>query len=135
MKKIASGLIALTVFMPTVAFAGTTVIEGDEAKKMYESSKGKAHALAQKDKTFILRTPDGSETPAPKSFTVKAGEPIFLTNEEEKYVHNVYDNTDNSWVLKKQNPSEVAVITFSKAGEHKLRCAIHPKMKVTVNVQ
>ena len=48
----------------------------------------------------------------PKKLTVKAGEQIFLTNEEEKYVHNVYDTTDNSWVLKKQEPGGVAVISF-----------------------
>ena len=135
MNKTLFGLLMLALLFPAVAVAGAAVVEGDEAKKQYEASKGKVQVLAQKGKNFILRSPGGEETLAPKSMTVKVGEPIYLTNEEEKYVHNVYDNTDNSWVLKKQKPSEVAVITFSEPREHKLRCAIHPKMKITVKVQ
>ena len=134
MKKF-FGITIATLLVPVVVFAKTTVVEGDEAKKLYEANKGKAQVLAQKDKAFILRAPGGGETPKPKSMTLKAGEMLFLTNEEEKYVHNVYDNSDNSWVLKKQKPSEVAMIKFGKPGEHKLRCAIHPKMKIKVTVQ
>ena len=121
--------------LPATAFAGTTVVEGADAAAQYEAKKGSSYTLAQKDKIFILRAPDGTETPKPKTLTVKAGEVIFLTNEEEKYVHNVYDSSDDSWVLKKQEPSGVASIAFSDPGEHKLRCAIHPKMKIKVTVE
>lgn len=135
MKKQYIMAVLAATFMPLAAQANTSVLEGAEAKAKYESMKGKAQVLAQKDKIFILRAPDGSATEKPKKMTVKVGEPIFLTNEEEKYTHNVYDNTDNSWVLKKQAPSEVAVITFGAPGEHKLRCAIHPKMKIKVTIE
>lgn len=135
MKKMMSGFVAALVLMPMMALAGTTVVEGDEAKKIYDAKKATSQTLVQKDKKFIVRAAGGAETADAATLSVAAGETFFLTNEEEKYVHNVYDNTDNSWVLKKQEPSQVAAITFAEAGEHMLRCAIHPTMKITVTVK
>ena len=135
MQKAIVRLMLAFFLVPSYAYAGTVVKEGAEAKTLYEAAKATAQVLAQKDKIFILRAPGGAETKKPKEMTVKVGETIYLTNEEEKYVHNVYDNSDNSWVLKKQAPSEVAAITFNAAGKHKLRCAIHPKMKIKVIVK
>lgn len=123
------------MMMPALGFAETQVVEGAEAQTMYEESKSKFYTLRQVDKTFILVAPDGTETPKPDEVTVAPGEFIFITNEEEKIVHNVYDQSDHSWVLKKQQPGGYAAIAFGKAGVHKLRCAIHPKMKITVNVE
>ena len=122
-------------FLGTAAYADTRVIEGDEAKALYEKSKSEFNTLRQSNKKFILVAPDGTETPKPKKLTVAKDELIFITNEEEKFVHNVYDRSDRSWVLKKQEPGGYAAISFSKPGEHKLRCAIHPKMKITVKVE
>lgn len=135
MLKISTIIVAFIALLAQPVFAGTIVIEGDEAKKLYAIKKNSAKVLAQKDKVFIYRTPDGKEEPKVKKITVKVGEEIFLLNEEEKYVHNVYDSTDDSWVLKKQKPSEVAIIKFDSPGVHKLKCAIHPKMKVKVTVE
>lgn len=134
MKNIFNILVFL-ILSPTLALATTTVLEGDAGKAAYEANKSSAQVLAQKDKKFILRMPDGTEKKKPKTMTVKVGEQFFITNEEERFVHNVYDNSDNSWVLKKQQPSEAAAITFNEAGTHKLRCAIHPKMKVKIIVE
>ena len=119
----------------TALAAETQVLEGDEAQAMYETSKSEHYTLRQIDKIFSLVAPDGTETPKPESVTVAPGEFIFITNEEEKVVHNVYDQSDQSWVLKKQEPGGYAAIAFGKPGQHKLRCAIHPKMKITVNVE
>lgn len=129
MKKVfavASVLVSLT----SPALAGKA-IEGDEAKKMYDAKGASTKVLAQKDKTFILRD-GGKESPNPEELHVKAGEIFFLTNEEEKFVHNVYDTSDKSWVLQKQEPAGVAAVSFDEPGTHELRCAIHPKMKIKV---
>lgn len=118
-----------------LAFAGETVVaEGDEGKALYDQLKSESNILKQIDKNFILLAPDGEETEKPTEITIKVGEYVFITNEEEKVVHNVYDQSDNSWVLKKQEPGGYAAISFGAAGVHELRCAIHPKMKITVKV-
>lgn len=125
--------IAIMVF-PLTAFAGAKVVEGDESMKLYQADKGKVQILVQQNKEFILRVPNGKETPKPKAITVKAGERFYIVNEEHSFVHNVYDESDSSWLLRKQEPSKVAAITFDKPGKHKLRCAIHPTMKTELRV-
>ena len=115
-------------------FAGSKVAEGDDAQKLFDAQKSKAQILVQKDTSFHLRKPGAAEEDRPQTLTVKAGEAFFITNEEAAFVHNVYDETDASWVLKKQVPSSVAALSFDSPGEHKLRCAIHPKMQITVIV-
>lgn len=127
--------VVTALFLPIESHAGETVVlEGDKGKAKYEESKGQSQTLKQLDKVFTLISPDGSEQDKPKEITVKVGEYLFITNNEDKIVHNVYDQSDNSWVLKKQEPGGVAGIAFGEPGEHKLRCAIHPKMKVKVKV-
>lgn len=133
MNKIYITLISF-IFAPAVAIAGANIVEGGAAQSQYDAEKAASKVLAQKDKKFILRE-GGSDTPKPKSMTLKVGEKLFIVNEEEKYTHNVYDSTDDSWVLQKQSPGGIAVISFDAPGEHKLRCAIHPKMKIKVKVE
>ena len=135
-KTIMIGAFFVLALTPFSSFAAETkVLEGDEAKALYDQTASESYVLRQIDKIFILVAPDGTETEKPDAFTVKAGEYFFITNEEEKVVHNVYDQSDHSWVLKKQEPAGYAAIAFGNPGEHKLRCAIHPKMKVTVTVE
>lgn len=134
-RTLFAALLLAIIAIPSAGFCATQVVEGDAAKTAYEKDKATAYILKQKDTVFSLISPGGAETPSPKEVTVKPGEVIFILNEEEKVVHNVYDESDHSWVLKKQEPSTVASISFSEAGVHKLRCAIHPKMKITVNVK
>jgi len=116
------------------SFAATKVTEGDDARTQYEAEKAKAKTLAQKEKVFILRA-GGAEAQKPEKLTVTAGERFFITNEEAEYVHNVFDESDAGWVLKKQDPGTVAAISFDSPGVHKIRCAIHPQMKTTVIVE
>jgi plastocyanin len=119
---------------PALVHAATVVTEGDDAKKLYEAEKGKAKILVQKDKNFILRV-GSDETVKPAELKLKAGERFFIINEEMEYVHNVYDESDSGWVLKKQEPASVAAVSFDSPGEHKLRCAIHPQMRIIATVQ
>jgi len=116
------------------AVAETEVIEGEDAKQFMKEQQGSAIVLSQKDKVFILNRSDTESVPKPQEITVKVGEYFFITNEEDRTVHNVYDLVDRSWVLKKQIPGGIAAIKFDEAKVHKLNCAIHPQMRVTVNV-
>jgi len=116
------------------AYAKTIVLEGADAEQAFTKEKTAAIVLVQKNKEFILRTPDGKETAKPEMITVKAGQRFYIVNEEHEFVHNVYDETDSSWVLKKQQPSGIAAIAFDTPGRHNLRCAIHPTMKTAVEV-
>lgn len=134
-SKTAAVAAVAVAFTFSSANAATNVVEGDAAKTKYEAEKSKFHTLKQINKRFVLVAPDGTENKKPKEMTVATGEFIFITNEEDKVVHNVYDQTDQSWVLKKQKPSGYAAISFDSAGTHKLRCAIHPKMKITIHVK
>lgn len=133
MKRFISMVVSLAVLLPATAMAAK-VTEGEEAKKLFEAEKATAVILMQKDKKFVLRH-KGADTPEPKEIKVKVGERVFITNDEEKIVHNVYDSTESDWVLKKQEPSSVAAVAFEKAGTHNILCAIHPQMVTTVIVQ
>ena len=124
----------VALLAPLSSFAEAVVIEGDEAVTRYQRDKATAKLLVQKGREFILRTPDGKEAVKPPGMSVKVGEWFYISNEEDEFVHNVYDVTDSSWVLKKQHPSTIAAISFNKPGEHRLRCAIHPFMKMDIEV-
>jgi plastocyanin len=122
-------------FISYPAHADVEVVEGDDAKILYEKQKNSAETLSQFNKNFILNKPDGQNIEKPAEITVKKDSYLFILNKEEKIVHNVYDQTDHSWVLKKQLPSGIAGIKFTEPGVHELRCAIHPGMKITVKVE
>lgn len=126
-------------FMAGLSFAlpvlaAVKVEQGEMAVQLYNNDRNKSQVLSQINKMFVLRTPDGKENKHPTTITVKVGERFYIKNEEKVIVHNVYDTTDASWVLEKQEPSGIAAVTFDKPGKHNLRCAIHPIMKIEVLV-
>ena len=61
MRKTLIALTTVLAIAPAVALAETNVIEGAEAEKLYAEKKGTNYVLAQQDKLFFLRSPDGSE--------------------------------------------------------------------------
>jgi plastocyanin len=134
MRHFTSLVLGVALLLPYNVQAATTVVEGNQAKGLYNKERKTAQVLVQKHKMFLLRAPSGSETTSPPTITVKAGERFYIANEEEMFIHNVYDEGDSSWVIKKQTPSNVAGVTFSAPGEHSLLCAIHPTMKIKVLV-
>lgn len=96
----------LAMMVSTVAFADTTEI-------------------TQADQTF-----------SQAAVTLKAGDTIHFTN-KDSVTHNIKilaadGDTDDKGL---QKPGEVITQVFAKPGEYKVRCAIHPKMKMTVTVQ
>ncbi|MFO1257889.1 MAG: hypothetical protein U1E78_05720 [Gammaproteobacteria bacterium] len=124
--------ILLSAVIGTVQ-AEAIVIEGAKAQTIYDEQKGIAQILVQKNKVFTLRH-QGQEEEKPDEINVKVGETFFIVNEEDKFIHNVYDLDDESWILKKQEPGGIAAIRFEEEGPHALRCAIHPTMKTLIKV-
>ncbi len=70
-----------------------------------------------------------------KKLTIKAGDTITFVN-NDKVSHNVYSKSKmNSFDIGVQRSGDSYTVTFVKFGKVKVRCAIHPKMKLTVYVQ
>ena len=68
------------------------------------------------------------------TMTVKAGDTILFKN-DDPVVHNIFAKSDVKTFNVTQNPGEETPITTDAAGTFVVRCAIHPKMKLTVKVE
>jgi hypothetical protein len=132
MKKIILLLLSTWVFN----IQAVEVIEGDSIKSTYKSNKDNVIALIQKRKTFYLKEKGNDKLQRkPAEVRVKAGEVIYIVNSEKKITHNIYDESDKSWILTAQGPGDVASVIFKEKGAHNLKCAIHPKMKIKVIIE
>lgn len=70
-----------------------------------------------------------------KSITIKAGTTVTFIN-DDKVAHNVYSRSSaGKFDTGAQQPGTTLSHVFDKPGKVKVRCAIHPRMKLTVNVQ
>jgi plastocyanin len=71
-----------------------------------------------------------------KSVAVSAGDSITFTNHDD-VAHNVtvINEDDDAADLGLQKPGETLTYKFDKAGRFKVRCSIHPGMKLTVDVK
>jgi plastocyanin len=71
-----------------------------------------------------------------KSVSVSSGDSIVFTNHDD-VAHNVtvVNEDDDAADLGLQKPGETLTYKFDKAGRFKIRCSIHPGMKLTVNVK
>ena len=70
-----------------------------------------------------------------QSVSIKTGDTLHFHNSDD-VIHNimVLDADDDAKDEGLQKPGEVITAKFEKAGEYQVRCAIHPKMKMTVVV-
>ena len=69
-----------------------------------------------------------------KEITIAVGDSVVFTNDDQ-VSHNVYSRTKgHEFDLKVQKPRASNTVTFDNPGVVKVRCAIHPKMKLTVKV-
>lgn len=67
--------------------------------------------------------------------TIKPGEKVVFQNEDE-VTHNVFSTSKaNAFTIKVQKPGESSTVDFNEEGTTEVRCAIHPKMKLTVTVK
>lgn len=59
---------------------------------------------------------------------------LFLNN--DNVPHNIYTNGGGkNKDMGLSRPGEKISVTFDKTGTHHVRCAIHPRMKMTVKVE
>lgn len=70
-----------------------------------------------------------------RSVTIKAGSAIDFVNDDTN-VHNVHSATEgHAFDLGAQEPGASNIHVFDKPGEVAVRCAIHPRMRMTVVVE
>lgn len=80
-------------------------------------------AISQKDKAFT-----------PVEASVKVGQVIEIVNDDTT-IHNAYcQSPDFKYNSGPQQPGGRSKLVFTAAGTFEVRCAIHPKMKLTVKV-
>ena len=81
------------------------------------------HVVVQKEKTFSHST-----------LAVHSGDTIVFKN-EDPVVHNIFSKSEVMTFNDMQDPGEETRVTVDDAGTFVVRCAIHPKMKLTVHVE
>ena len=65
---------------------------------------------------------------------IKKGDTLVFTN-DDNVAHNIYSTSaSNAFDLGSQPPGKSASVTFDKAGDVDIMCAIHPLMKMKVKV-
>ncbi len=70
-----------------------------------------------------------------KSVALKAGESLVFANHDDvTHNVNVIDSNDDAIDLGLQKPGESLTYKFDKNGKFKIRCSIHPSMKMSVSV-
>ena len=94
-----------------------------------QNSYCKDFIVIQKDKNFSIQ-----------NLKVKMGDTIIFKNEEKNIVHNVYSvSKDNNIDMKVQQPGKSSEIEIdakhNKKGVMELQCAIHPNMKMRVEIE
>ena len=87
-----------------------------------------AHAkdfeVAQKDKKFSQKT-----------LAVKVGDSVSFKN-EDPFSHNVFSLSDpKTFDLGSYPQGQAKKVTFDKPGTVEVECAIHPDMKLVIEVQ
>lgn len=72
---------------------------------------------------------------APGTLSVKLNDTVVFVN-NDKVTHNVYSRSaGNEFRVSAQKPGEKTAIKFDSKGEIDVRCAMHPKMRLTINVE
>ena len=71
-----------------------------------------------------------------KSLSLAVGDGIMFANHDDvTHNINVINDDDDAADLGLQKPGENLTYKFDKAGRFKVRCSIHPSMKMSVNVK
>ena len=69
-----------------------------------------------------------------ENVTIKKGETLTFLN-DDSVPHNIMSSSrGNEFNLGSQPPGASTDVTFKEVGEVQVICAIHPRMKMTVNV-
>jgi len=69
------------------------------------------------------------------SAEIKTGDTVIWTNHDDvTHNINIINEDDDAKDMGLQKPGEIIKFMFDKAGRFKVRCSIHPSMKMTVIV-
>jgi plastocyanin len=81
------------------------------------------HVVAQKDRQFGVR-----------HLKIKVGDAVAFRN-DDPFFHNIFSlSSARSFDLGSYPKGESRSVAFDKAGKVDIECAIHPEMKMTVEV-
>jgi plastocyanin len=87
------------------------------------SAGAEDHVISQKGKRF-----------QPEALRVRVGDRVLFQNDDE-ITHNVFSRTaGGAFNVGLQEPGSSSPVTFEKPGPVEVRCAIHPAMKMTIEV-
>lgn len=107
-RRLRTAALAVTLAVPLVA-AGASTVDGDVDQKGLRFTKS--------------------------SIAISVGGTMRFHNSDD-VIHNIMtiDENDEPEDQGLQKPGETIAAKFDKAGKYQVRCAIHPKMKMTVSV-
>lgn len=89
--------------------------------------------LLQKNKKFYLKTSDGKIKKI-KKLEINKGDKVTFIN-TDNISHNVYAKGKVAdFEIAKQAPGASNSVVFDTAGKTRVRCAIHPRMKINIKV-
>lgn len=81
------------------------------------------HVVSQKDKSFST-----------KKLDIKVGDKVAFRN-DDAFSHNIFSLTDAMpFDLGTYGGGQMKTVTFNKAGKFEIECAIHPDMRMVVQV-
>ena len=89
--------------------------------------------IGQKNKLFVVK--DGSSDSAKSEISVKKGDTVRFINDDE-FFHNVFSLSDAKlFDLGSFPKGEFRDVIFDTPGMVEVECAIHPEMKININVE
>ena len=89
----------------------------------YSETKSVEHTVSQKDKQF-----------SQSEITISVGDTVHFLNEDPFY-HNIYAMDGKTFFdLGSYPKGEKRSHTFSETGKVRVECALHPDMKLIVNI-
>ncbi len=82
------------------------------------------YTITQKGKQFSERT-----------LSAQVGDTVVFVN-DDKFAHNIYSDTPGiEFDFRKQMPGDKDILVLGKAVVFDVKCAIHPRMKMTISVK
>ena len=82
------------------------------------------HVIVQQNKAFSVT-----------ALTAKVGDTLVFNN-QDSFVHNIFSLSDvQSFDLGTFSKGETRKVTLEKPGKVEIECAVHPGMKLTVDVR
>ena len=82
------------------------------------------YTISQKGKQFSVTT-----------LSAQVGDTVVFFN-DDKFAHNIYSDTPGiEFDFRKQMPGDKDILVLDKAVVFDVKCAIHPRMKMTIVVE